>query len=142
MSEQLFIHSLFAAYQNGIPREEKIPYTAGPALTPEVLSRLVRDILAGRVTMVQLEDETGENSLEADFRDGWATVYIVRDTHHYCEFWNGEAPDDEEPLNITGDGPTPKKHATRNIPLIAEIIRCFAETGQPSEKALWERSVH
>lgn len=142
MSHPLFIHSLFVSYPTGTPREEKLPYTAGPALTPEVLSRLTDHILSGRACSVQMEDETSENALEADFRDGWATVYLVRDTHHYYEIINSDAPDDETPLNITGNGPTPKKHATRDIPLVAEAIAHFAKTGQPLPGCRWEESIH
>lgn len=142
MKNPLFIDSLFVAYPNGAPREEKIPYTAGPALTPEVLDRLSSQILSGRVRSVQMEDGTSENALEADFRDGWATVYIVRDASRYDELINSEAPDDEEPLDITGDGPTPKKHATQDMPLMAEIIGHFARTGEPLPRCRWEESIH
>ena len=142
MSEKRFAHSLFVSYRKDIPREEKIPYTAGGALTPEVLSRLVRQVLAGQVTSVQMDDESRENSLAADFREGWATVYIVRNCHDYYELVDPEAPDGEEPLNITGDGPTPRKYATDNIPLMAEVIACFARTGEPLPACTWEHTIH
>lgn len=142
MIEKLFAYSLFVSYPKEIPSAGRIPYTAGAALTSEVLSRLARHIRAGQVRAVQLDDETRENSLAADFRDGWATVYIVREEDRYFEIVNGEAPDDEEPLNITGDGPTPKKHATKDIPLVAEIIVHFAKTGEPLPGCLWEETVH
>ena len=80
--------------------------------------------------------------LAADFREGWATIYIVKDTHHYYELLNRGSPDDETPLHITGDGPTPKKHATENIPLVAEAIVHFARTGQPLPACGWEESSH
>lgn len=142
MSEPLYADSLFVGYGRDIPREERIPYTSGAALTPEVLSRLIRHILIGRAQSVQMDDATGENALEADFRDGWATVYIVRNGSRYYELVNPEAPDDETPLSITGNGPTPKKHATEDIPLLAEIIDHFAKTGEPLPKCLWEESIH
>ena len=142
MKEAPFIHSLFVSYGKEVPREERIPYTVGEKLTSEVLSRLAEHIRSGWAQSVQLEDETMENSLAADFREGWATIYIVKDTHHYYELLNRGFLDDETPLHITGDGPTPKKHATENIPLVAEAIVHFARTGQPLPACGWEESSH
>ena len=56
----------------------------GEKLTSEVLSRLAEHIRSGWAQSVQLEDETMENSLAADFREGWATIYIVKDS---MRFW-------------------------------------------------------
>lgn len=142
MAEALFIHSLFVSYGKDVPREERIPYTVGEKLTPEVLSRLAEHIRSGRAQSVQLEDETRENSLAADFREGWATVYIVKETENYFEFVNSGCPHDETPLNITGDGPTPKKHATDDLSLMAEIIVHFARTGSPLPACGWEHTIH
>ena len=142
MAAPLFIHSLFVSYAKSLPSAQRIPYTTGAALTGEVLSRLARQITDGWVTMVQMEDETSENSLVADFRDGWATVYVVREVEHYFELLNSEDPDGDELLNITGDGPTPKRHATRDLSLMSDIIAHFARTGRPFPGCRWEESVH
>ena len=142
MSEPLFADTLFVSYRKDAPREGRIPYTSGAALTAEVLGRLEEQILAGRVRSVQMNDDTGTSSLEADFRDDWATVYIVREETRYYELVNREAPEDETPLSITGDGPTPKKHATRDLPLMAAIIGGFARNGAPLPDCLWEESIH
>lgn len=142
MNEPLFIHSMFVSYTRDTPSGERIPYTSGAALTPELLARLERQILSGQVRAVRLEDESGEDSMAADFREGWATVYLVKECHNYYELVNAESPDSDEPLDITGDGPTPKKHATRDIPLMAGIIAHFARTGEPLPACPWERTIH
>lgn len=142
MKDTLFADTLFVAYHPDAPREGRIPYTAGAALTAEVLGRLERQLLAGQVRSIQMNDATGGSALEADFREGWATVYIVREEEHYYELVNREAPDDETPLSITGDGPTPTRHATRDIPLMAAIVGEFARTGSPLADCLWEESIH
>lgn len=84
----------------------------------------------------------GENGLAADFQDGWATVYIVRECEHYFEFVNSRFPTSETPLTITGDGPTPKKHATEDMGLIAEILLHFAQTGEVYPDCAWEHTLH
>jgi len=138
----LFANSLFVSYGKGTPSDGRIPYTQGAALTGEVIDRLTAQIQSGYVRSVQLEDETRETSLEADFRDGWATVYIVRDCDQYYELVNGQCPTDETPLDITGDGPTPRKHATQDMGLMAEIVSCFARTGEVSPACAWEHTIH
>lgn len=137
----LFANSLFVSYVKETPSNERIPYTQGAALTGEVIDRLTAQIQSGWVRSVQLEDETQETSLKADFRDGWATVYIVKDCEHYYEVVNGQWPTDETPLDITGDGPTPQKHATQDMGLMAEIISRFARTGEVSTACMWEHTV-
>jgi len=138
----LFADSLFVSYGKGAPPDGRIPYTQGAALTGEVIDRLTAQIQSGWVRSVQLGDETQETSLEADFRDGWATVYIVKDCEHYYEFVNGQFPTSETPLNITGDGPTPQKHATQDMGLTAEIVSRFARTGEVSPACMWEHTIH
>lgn len=142
MDKHFFIHSMFVSYVNGTPSGERIPYVQGPALTQEVLDRLSAQILSGCVRSVQLDDESRENSLEADFRNGWATVYIVKDCENYFEFINRQCPDSETPLDITGNGPTPQKHATKDMPLMTQILSHFAETGEVFLSCAWEHSVH
>ena len=138
----LYIHSLFVSYPKEVPSAQRIPYTAGAALDPDLLSRLARQVLNGQVQMVQMQNETMEDSLEADFRDGWATVYLVKEVHRYYEFLNHQFPHCQEPLSITGDGPTPKMHATRDLSLMAEILTHFARTGQPFPGCRWKESTH
>ena len=141
MSEGRFIHSLFVSYTRETPPGERLPYLQGEALTPPLLLRLVSQIDAGQVRSLQMNSETGEDSLEADFRDGWGTVYIVRDAEHYYELLSPEEPESEEPLNLTGDGPTPKKHATRDLALMGEIAAEFWRTGEPLGRCQWEESI-
>ena len=74
MSSKFFADSLFVSYINGTPSDERIPYVRGDALTQEIMDRLTGQILSGCVRSVRLDDETQENSLAADFRDGWARV--------------------------------------------------------------------
>ena len=116
--EGLFVDSLFVSYHQQVPSQERIPYNHGDALTQEILHRLAGQIRSGGVRSVQLDDETRENGLAADFQDGWATVYIVR------------------------DGPTPKKHATEDMGLIAEILLHFAQTGEVYPDCAWEHTLH
>ncbi len=141
MENQNFAHSLFAAYSNRTPSEERIPYVQGEALTQEIITRLIGQIRAGKVRSVQLDDESRENSLAAGFRDGWGTVYIVKDCEHYFEFVNDQFSTCETPLNITGDGPTPKRHATEDMQLLAEIISHFIKTGERSPACTWEHTL-
>ena len=142
MNNKFFAYSLFVSYPGGTASEERIPYTCGDALTPEVIEHLTAQICSGRVRSVQLDDEGRENSLAADFRDGWATVYIVKEIEHYFEFVNHQFQAGETPLNITGDGPTPQKHATQDMELMSEIISRFAQTGEVSSACTWEHTVH
>lgn len=142
MNHQYFINSLFASYISGTPASERIPYTRGDKLTRELVERLTVQILSGQVSSIQLEDETQETSLVADFRDGWATVYIVKDCENYFEFVNSQFPTCETPLNITGDGPTPQKHATQDMQLMSSIISHFAETGEVYPDCMWEHTIH
>lgn len=135
-----FVYSLFVSYVSGAEVQDRIPYTQGGALTPELIDRLTAQIQSGYVRSVQLDDESRENSLAADFRDGWATVYIVKDCETYYEFVNSQFPDCETLLNITGDGPTPQKHATEDMGLMAKIISCFAETGAVYPHCSWART--
>lgn len=140
--EGLFVDSLFVSYHQQVPSKERIPYNHGDALTQEILHRLAGQIRSGGVRSVQLDDETRENGLAADFQDGWATVYIVRECEHYFEFVNSRFPTSETPLTITGDGPTPKKHATEDMGLIAEILLHFAQTGEVYPDCAWEHTLH
>lgn len=142
MSNKLFANSLFVSYINGTPSDERIPYVQGGSLTQEIINRLMGQILSGSVRSVQLDDESRENSLVADFRDGWSTVYIVKECENYFEFVNDEFPTCEIELNITGDGPTPKKHATEDMRLIVEIISHFAQTGEIYPGCKWEHTIH
>ena len=77
MSNKFFADSLFVSYIKGIPSNERIPYLQRESVTQEIVNRLTDQILSGIVCSVQLDDETKENSLVADFREGWSTVYIV-----------------------------------------------------------------
>lgn len=106
----------------------------------ELMDRLTSQILSGNVSSVQLDGETGETS--SGFRDGWSTVYIVKECEHDYEFVNDQFSTCETPLNITGDGPTPQKHATEDMALMAEIIAHFAKTGEPHPACAWEHTVH
>lgn len=142
MSEDRFVHSLFVSYKKEIPREKRIPYLQGEALTPPMALRLIGQIAAGEVTFVQMDDETGENSLVMDIREGWGTVYLVKDTEHYYELINPEDPESEEPLNLTGNGPTPKKHATQDLVLLCEIAGEFWKNGEPWRGCQWEHTIH
>lgn len=142
MDHSLFAYSLFVSYAGGTPSGGRIPYTQGEGLTREVIARLTEQILSGGVRSVQLDDRDRENSLTADFRDGWATVYIVKDCENYFEMVSDAFPDCETPLHITGDGPTPKKHATRDMALMAEIVSRFARTGEVYPDCAWEHTVH
>lgn len=142
MMDKLFADSLFVSYMNGVPAAERIPYVQGQALTQEIIDRLTDQILSGLVRSVQLDDETRENSLAADFRDGWSTVYIVKDCEHYFEFVNDQFPTCETPLNLTGDGPTPKKHATEDMQLMVKIISHFVQTGEVYPACSWKHTVH
>ena len=142
MSNKFFADSLFVSYINGTPSDERIPYVRGEALTQEIIDRLTGQILSGCVRSVQLDDETQENSLVADFRDGWSTVYIVKECENYFEFVNGQFSTCETKLNITGDGPTPKKHATEDMKLMSEIISHFAQTGEVYTACAWEHTIH
>ena len=142
MSSKFFANSLFVSYTNGMSSDERIPYVQGEALTQEIIDRLTGQILSGCVRSVQLDDETQENSLVADFRDGWSTVYIVKECENYFEFVNGQFPTCESKLNITGDGPTPQKHATEDMKLMSEIISHFAQTGEVYTACTWEHTIH
>ena len=142
MSNKFFADSLFVSYINGTPSDERIPYVRGDALTQEIIDRLTGQIFSGCVRSVQLDDETQENSLVADFRDGWSTVYIVKECENYFEFVNGQFSTCETKLNITGDGPTPKKHATEDMKLMSEIISHFAQTGEVYTACTWEHTIH
>lgn len=108
MSNKFFVDSMFVSYIKGIPSNERIPYLQGESLTQEIVNRLIDQILSGIVCSVQLDDETKENSLVADFREGWSTVYIVKECENYYEFVNDQFPTCETQLNITGDGPRKK----------------------------------
>lgn len=141
MERALFADSLFVSYVKGAPAGERIPYVCGEALTPEVLRRLTGQIRSGWVRAVQLDDTGRENSLAADFRDGWATVYIVKGCEDYFEFVNDQFPTCETPLAITGDGPTPQKHATQDMERMVEIITHFARTGETDPACTWEHTV-
>ena len=142
MSNKFFAYSLFVSYINGIPSNERIPYIRGEALTQEAIERLTGQILSGSVRSVQLDDETQENSLVADFRDGWSTVYIVKECENYYEFVNDQFSTCEAQLNITGNGATPQKHATEDMRLMSEIISCFAQTGEIYTACTWEHTIH
>lgn len=142
MNHQYFIHSLFASYPRDTPSSERIPYTCGDKLTQELVKRLTAQILSGQVRSVQLDDENRETSLVADFRDGWATVYIVKDCENYFELVNSQFPDCDTPLNITGDGPTPQKHATQDMQLMSSIIFHFVKTGEVYPDCMWEHTIH
>ena len=142
MEKRFFPDSLFVSYVNGTPSNERIPYIRGNALTQEIVSRLTAQILSGSVRSVQLDDASRENSLAADFRDGWSTVYIVKDCENYFEFVNDGFPACETPLNITGDGPTPQKHATEDTRLMVEIISHFLQTGETYPDCTWEHTTH
>lgn len=83
MSNKFFADALFVSYIKGIPSNERIPYLQGESLTQEIVNRLTDQILSGIVCSVQLDDETKENSLIADFREGWSTVYIVKECENY-----------------------------------------------------------
>lgn len=142
MSNKFFANSLFVSYINGIPSNERIPYVRGEALTQEIIDRLIGQILSGRVRSVQLDDETQENSLVANFRDGWSTVYIVKECENYFEFVNDQFPTCKMQLNITGDGPTSQKHATQDMRLMSEIISHFVLTGEIYTACTWEHTIH
>ena len=142
MSNKLFANSLFVSYINGISSNERIPYVRGEALTQEIINRLTVQILSGIVRSIQLDDETQENSLVANFREGWSTVYIVKDCENYYEFVNDQFPTCETQLNITGDGPTPQKHASDDMRLMAEIILHFLQTGEVYPNCTWEHTIH
>lgn len=142
MNKPYFIHSMFVSYPSGTPSQERIPYTCGEKLTEKTVERLTAQILSGRVSFVQLENETQESSLVADFRDGWSTVYIVEECENYYEFVNDRFPDCETPLNITGDGPTPQKHATQDMELMSNIVSHFAKTGEVYPGCTWEHTIH
>lgn len=142
MDRKLFADSLFVSYGSGTPSAERIPYVCGTALTQEILQRLTTQIRSGCVRSVQLDDEERENSLIADFRSGWATVYIVKDVEHYYELVNDQFPNCGTQLTITGDGPTPQRHATQDMALMSEIIAHFAQTGGVYPACTWEHTVH
>ena len=142
MSNKLFANSLFVSSINGIPSNERIPYVQGEALTLEITDRQTDQILSGIVRSIQLDDETQENSLVANFREGWSTVYIVKECENYYEFVNDQFPTCETQLNITGDGPTPKKHASDDRRLMAEIILHFLQTGEVYPNCTWEHTIH
>ncbi len=142
MNETRFVHTLFVRYTKETPAGERLPYLQGEALTPPALLRLLGQIDAGQVTYVQMDSETGEDSLVMDIREGWGTVYLVKDTCHYYEIISPEEPESEEPLNLTGDGPTPKKHATRDLGLLGEIVAEFWKTGAPFGGCRWEHTIH
>ena len=139
---KLFANSLFVSYINGTPSDKRIPYVQGEVLTQEIMDRLTAQILSGIVRSVQIDDETQENSLVANFRDGWSTVYIVRDCENYYEFVNDQFLTCETQLNITGDGPTPKKHASDDMRLMTEIILHFLQTGEAYSNCTWEHTIH
>ena len=92
MADKLFANSLFVSYNKDVPSNERIPYVQGEKLTQEITNRLTEQIISGLVHSVQLDDETRENSLVADFREGWATVYIVKECENYYEFVNNQFP--------------------------------------------------
>lgn len=142
MGNKLFANSLFVSYINGISSDKRIPYVRGEALTQEIINRMTDQMLSGIVSSIQLDDETQENSLVADFREGWSTVYIVKKCKNYYEFVNDDFPTCETQLNITGDGPTPKKHATEDIRLMTEIILHFLQTGEVYPNCTWEHTIH
>lgn len=142
MGKKLFADSLFVSYINGTPSSERIPYVSETALTQEILEQLLSQISSGCVRMVQLDDATGENSLVADFRNGWATVYIVKEAENYYELLNEQYADDETLLDITGNGPTAKKHATEEMALMEKIISRFAMNGELDPSCSWEHTVH
>ena len=142
MGNKLFAKSLFVSYINGIPSNERIPYVREEAFTQEIINRLTDQILSGIVRSIQLDDETQENSLVADFREGWSTVYIVKECENYYEFVNDQFPTCETQLNITGDAPTPKKHATEDVRLMIEIILSFLQTGMVYPNCTWEHTIH
>ena len=106
MKEAPFIHSLFVSYGKKVPREERIPYTVGEKLTSEVLSRLAEHIRSGWAQSVQLEDETMENSLAADFREGWATICIGR-SHTQKTRYRGYPPGGGSDCPFCPDRPAP-----------------------------------
>lgn len=142
MDKQLFAYSLFVSYVNGAPSSDRIPYVEGDALTQDILERLLSQIPSGLFRTVQFDDETGENSMVADFRNGWATVYIVKDIENYYELLNEQYSDGDTLLTITGDGPTPKKHATEDMELMANIISDFAVNGEIYPSCSWEHTVN
>jgi len=142
MGEALFANSMFVSYVKGTSPDVRIPYTQGTALTQEVINRLISQIHLGCVSSVQLDDETQETSLTADFRNGWSTVYIVKECENYFEFVNHQFPTSEIKLNITGDGPTPQKHATEDMELMSNIISYFAKTGDVYPACTWEHTIH
>ena len=126
MGNKFFADSLFVSYIKGIPSNERIPYLQGESLTQEIVNRLTDQILSGI----------------ADFREGWSTVYILKECENYYEFVNDQFPTCETQLNITGDGPTPQKHATEDLQLIAEIIIHFMQTGMVYPDCTWEHTIH
>ena len=142
MSKDRFVFSVFARYTRETPAGERLPYLQGDALTPPVLERLASQIAAGQVTFAQMDNETREDSLVMDIREGWGTVYIVKDVEHYYELISPEEPESEEPLNLTGNGPTPKKHATRDLDLLREAAAEFWKTGEPRGGCQWEHTIH
>ena len=141
MDKQLFANSLFVSYINGTPSSERIPYVQGNALTQEILEHLLSQVSSGCVRMVQLDDVTQENSLVANFRNGWATVYIVKEAEDYYELLNEQYADCENLLDITGDGPTAQKHATEDMDLMVKIISDFAMDGELYPSCSWEQTV-
>ena len=142
MADRFYANSLFVSYIKDVPSHERIPYIQREKLTQEIINRLTEQIISGLVHSVQLDDETRENSLVADFREGWATVYIVKECENYYEFINDRLPTCETQLNITGDGPTPKKHATEDMQLMTKIILHFVKTGMTYPNCIWEHTIH
>ena len=142
MREGRFLHSLFVRYTKETPAGERIPYLQDEALTPPVLLRLTGQIAAGQVTFIQMDNETREDSLVMDIRDGWGTVYLVKDVEQYYELINSQEPDSYSPLSITGNGPTPKRHATQDLDLLGEIAAEFWKTGKPWSGCQWEHTIH
>ena len=129
MREGRFLHSLFVRYTKETPAGERIPYLQDEALTPPVLLRLTGQIAAGQVTFIQMDNETREDSL-------------VKDVEQYYELINSQEPDSQEPLSITGNGPTPKRHATQDLDLLGEIAAEFWKTGKPWSGCQWEHTIH
>lgn len=141
MSEERFVFSVFARYTRETPAGERIPYSQGDALTPQVLERLASQIADGQVTFLQMDSETKEDSLVMDLRDGWGTVYLVKNEEHYYELISPEAPESEEPLHLTGNGPTHKKHATQDLDLLRKVAAAFWKTGEPWDGCGWEHTL-
>lgn len=141
MDKQLFADSLFVSHVDGTPSSECIPYVEGTALTQEILKRLLSQVLSGCVRVVQLADITQENSSAANFLNGWATVYIVKEAENYYELLHEQYADGKTLLDITGDGPTAQKHATEDMTLMAKIISDFAMDGELYSSCLWEHTM-